>query len=278
MDQYTGRDVTVLMSVYKNTILNELTSALSSITVQQTVPPRFVVIVIDGPVSNEILSYLNNLPEEIKTIQLKKNLGLASALAAGMDSVDTKLIARMDSDDFSRPTRIEKQLQMFNEKKNLGVFGGGIREFDNVVGDGNVMRIMPETNVEIRRFMKFRNPFNHPTVMFKKDVVLDAGGYKDLYLFEDYYLWARVAESENIELLNSAEVFVDMRAGSGLYERRGGKRYFNSVIKLRSYMRKSGQISVAEFLIGVGINWVSMKVPTAVRKWIYAVFLREKVV
>ena len=57
------------------------------------------------------------------------------------------------------------------------------------------IREVPQTNDEILNFMKKRNPFNHPCIMYKKSAIESVGGYQDFYLLEDYYLWIRALMS-----------------------------------------------------------------------------------
>ena len=63
-----------------------------------------------------------------------------------------------------------------------------LRTMPNVIG----RRALPEKHEDILRYSRKRNPFNHPAVCFRKDVILRAGGYNDDFpLFEDYDLWTR---------------------------------------------------------------------------------------
>ena len=76
---YSGHDVTVLMSVYKNTILEEFLLALESITVKQTISPKSVVIVVDGPVDSTMQRMLKETSDIVNVIFLQENSGLANA-------------------------------------------------------------------------------------------------------------------------------------------------------------------------------------------------------
>ncbi|MBJ7620272.1 glycosyltransferase [Weissella confusa] len=274
---YSGHDVTVLMSVYKNTILEEFLLALESITVKQTISPKSVVIVVDGPVDSTMQRMLKETSDIVNVIFLQENSGLANALSIGLSYVDTDLVVRMDSDDISRPFRIEMQLEKFNSCDELGVLGGSVREFSLIPGDGNLVREMPESDADIRDFLKMRNPFNHPTVMFKKDVVVKAGSYQEMGLFEDYFLWARIALNHDVKLLNVTNVLVDMRAGEGMYARRGGKGYLLTAFRLRVFMLQMGLAGFTDFVQGMTVNFLSILLPTKLRKTVYSNFLRGKV-
>lgn len=100
------------------------------------------------------------------------NLGLGLALNVGLKECRNELVARMDTDDCSKPDRCEKQLARFAEKPYLAIVGSHIDEF---VGDtSNVIsqRIVPTTSEEIYNFAKKRSAFNHPAVMYSKTAVL----------------------------------------------------------------------------------------------------------
>ena len=87
----------------------------------------------------------------------------------------------MDSDDISVNNRIELQLKEFEKNSELVLCGTNISEFyesiDNIIGSRNV----PSEYVQIIEFSKKRNPFNHPSVMFKKNIVKEVGSYSEKY-------------------------------------------------------------------------------------------------
>lgn len=130
----------VAMSVYKNDNPIFFDRALLSITKNQTIVPDEIVLVVDGPISDD----LNNVIEKYATeypifnlIRLEKNMGLGNALRLAVESAKYELIARMDSDDVSVPDRFEQQLTYLANNPSVGIVGGDISEFidseDNVV-------------------------------------------------------------------------------------------------------------------------------------------------
>ena len=117
----------------------------------------------------------------------------------------------------------------------MDVLGGQIDEFigepTNVVG----RRTVPQTDTEIKQYLKTRCPFNQMTVMMKSKTVQEAGGDIDWYCNEDYYLWARMTEQGMI-FANLPDNLVNVRVGENMYARRGGWKYFKSEAKLQKYM------------------------------------------
>lgn len=90
---------------------------------------------------------------------------------------------------------VKNRLLYFNTHPEVSICSGIVEEFTNDPNIVDTQRILPETNDEIVKFAKKRNPFNHPCVMYKKSVVEDVGSYQDFYLLEDYYLWLRMLMS-----------------------------------------------------------------------------------
>lgn len=183
----------VLMAVWKKEKPEYLRQSIISM-MEQTVCPDEIVIVEDGPLSAALYAVLNECKQKydfvkMHTIRLKTNRGLGYALNVGLRYCSNELVARMDSDDISRPDRCEKQLACFARNQNLAVVGTQICEFVKEPGEYIPSRIVPVYQKEILKFARRRSPFNHPTVMYKKSKVLSCGGYgmakrkEDLELF-----------------------------------------------------------------------------------------------
>ena len=269
----------VLMSVYKRETAINLQMAMDSIW-NQTKQTNDFVLVCDGPISDELNDVIHKAeqthPNTLNVIRLKNNTGLGNALNTGIKHCKNDLIARMDSDDISRPYRCEKQLEQFQKKEDLCICSGIVEEFTN---DPNIvysLRIPPETHKDIKEFMKTRNPFNHPCVMYRKNAVEASGGYMDFYLLEDYFLWIRIIKKGFIGY-NIQEPLLWMRGGKDLYKRRGGWKYARSQVNLLKYMKKVGIITMKEFLIGFMIRMTSCLSPSFIRQLFYKIFLRERV-
>lgn len=277
---YSGDDITVLMSIYSATNLDELKMAISSVYDAQTVKPKEIIIVEDGPVAADVSTFLEleSLKIPLKIVVMKKNGGLATALREGMGKVTTALIARMDSDDISVGNRFELQLNEFNKDPKLAIVGGSVSEFTESVSDATSIRKLPEDNDGVRSFSKYRSPFNHPTVMMKTADVDKVGGYKDLGKLEDYYLWVRLLNDKNVTVENIPAVLVHMRAGGSMYKRRGGNiKMISDFWQLRRYMFDNKQLTFAQLLVSMAINASSILVPSRVRMIMYSIFLRKKI-
>lgn len=183
-------EYSVLMSVYKNDKPEFLDLAIASMACQ-TVEPKDFVIVCDGPLTSELDATLEKwqevLVKRLTLHRLNKNHGLGFALNVGLSLCKCDIVARMDSDDISRPERCEILLsKMISE--GLDLVGGAIEEFDRSAGDMGVVRMPPLTKKDIDTWLKGRNPFNHVSVLFDRHVVEGAGGYEPFPWMEDYWL------------------------------------------------------------------------------------------
>lgn len=236
----------VVMSVYRNDNPTYVKIALDSITSLQIRKPDEVVLVVDGPVSDDLRLLIENRaefdPDLYNVIWLPENKGLGNALRMGVDAARNEIIARMDSDDISVADRFENQIAYMEAHPECDIVGGQITEFidqeSNIVGK----RTVPCESAEIYDYMKKRCPYNHMTVMMKKTAVLDAGNYLDWHYNEDYYLWIRMA-LKHAMFANLPDTLVNVRVGNDMYARRGGWKYFISEKKLQDYMLNNKMIS-----------------------------------
>lgn len=270
----------VAMSVYKSDNPDFFDRALSSITDEQTIKPNEIVLVVDGPVSNEINNVINKYEkkyEVFNVIRLEQNGGLGNALKIAVENATHELIARMDSDDVSVSTRFEEQLKCFEINSEIDIVGGDITEFigeeNNIVGK----RSVPLSNESIREYMKTRCAMNHVSVMYKKKAVESAGGYQDWFWNEDYYLWIRMWLNGAV-FANTGSVLVNVRVGEEMYQRRGGSKYFESEKGLQDYMLKNKMINHSTYIKNVTKRLIIQKLmPNKLRGWVFRTFARKKV-
>ncbi|MBO5372835.1 MAG: glycosyltransferase [Lachnospiraceae bacterium] len=266
----------VLMSVYAKEKAEYFEKSIESM-LEQTIPTDDFVIMCDGPLTEELDSVLEKMtdkyPDLFQIVRLKTCGGLGNALKEGVIHCKNELIARMDSDDISCQDRCEKQLAVF-EKEDVVIVGGNVTEFVQDISHVRSVRRVPKTNEEIRAFAKRRNPFNHPSVMFRKSVVLAAGNYIDCKGFEDYYLWVRILNA-GYKGFNILETLVYMRTDAGLYERRGNLSYAIKGLQARWKIHKTGYSSLVDFIISSGAQVVMSLIPVKLRTQVYGKFLRK---
>lgn len=268
----------VLMSVYHKENTEYLRTAMDSIW-NQTIPTDDFVLVCDGPLNERLDAVIEKMekehPDTLHVVRLEKNGGLGNALNEGIKHCKHDLVARMDSDDFSRLDRCERQLKVFEEHPDISVVSGIVEEFTASTSEIEARRVPPEKQEEIISFAKKRNPFNHPCVMYKKSAVEAAGGYQDFYLLEDYYLWIRMLQKGS-QGYNLQEPLLWMRAGSDMYKRRAGWKYAKSQKALFKYMKDSGFISGPQYVQSVAVRTASSFTPNWLREFMFKTVMRKK--
>lgn len=269
--------ISVLMSIYFKENPEFLEEALESV-LKQTYMPEELLIVKDGPLTKElddiIDRYKNKYPNLFTIIALEKNQGLGIALCEGVKLCRNNIIARMDSDDICQNDRFEKQIKYLLNNKNTDIIGSYIREFEGNVENIISSRKVPVSEVEIKEYVKKRNPFNHMTVMFKKESVIKAGNYKDFKWNEDYYLWARMINNGCIGH-NIPEYLVYARTGDAMFERRGGAEYAKIELELQKEYLNMGIINRKEYCKNIICRTTARLVPNNIRRIIYLKFLRS---
>lgn len=271
-DSAEQKKYSVLMSLYKKENPEYLRLAIGSM-LNQTVAPDEIVLVEDGPLTDELYAVLDEYPM-LHRIKNETNLGLGLALNVGLKECRNELVARMDTDDCSKPDRCEKQLQRFLEKPYLAIVGSHIDEF---IGDtSNVIsqRIVPTTSEEIYKFAKKRSAFNHPTVMYSKTAVFENNGYADLKRNQDVDLFGRMLfngyKAENID-----EALLWFRSSDELAKRRKSwQNTWSYIATIRNFW-KMGYSSFTDYAI-VGIAQTGMYLmPIKLQNYIYKNFLRK---
>ena len=265
----------VLMAVYKKEQPLFFKEALRSVF-EQSLIPNEVVLVKDGPLTEQIIVDFSSKNEQLKVITLEKNQGLGEALRIGLNACSFDLVARMDSDDICKPYRFEKQIAFLKEHKEITIVGSWIEEFSDCKEEIEAIRELPQEDKQLKIFMKWRNPFNHMTVMFRKKDILAVGGYQPFYLLEDYYLWNRLANA-NYYFANIGESLLWARGGYTMLERRGGWKYVVSESKLLKFMYRSGRINIVEFGANLMMKSIIRLIGKHLRHTIYTFFLRKKV-
>ncbi len=261
------------MSLYKKEHPEYLRLSLDSM-INQTVKPDEIVLVEDGPLTDELYEVTKEYKSYLHIVVNKVNLGLGLALNIGLQECRNELVARMDTDDISKPDRCEKQLKRFEERPDLSIVGSHIDEFvgtpDNIISQ----RVVPITSEDIYKYAKRRSAFNHPTVMYRKSAVIAEGGYSNLKRNQDVDLFGRMLfkgyKAENID-----ESLLWFRSSDELAERRKSWENTKSYIATIQSFWKMGYSSFLDFVIVATAQIGMFIMPVIFQNWIYKQFLRN---
>jgi GT2 family glycosyltransferase len=267
----------LLISTWAGDDPEQLVEAFTSSVQKQSRPPAEVVLVQDGPVPEPLAVAIEDLvtgsPVPVRHLELPANVGLGPALDAGLAACTHDIVARMDADDVSFPERFARQLPLV--EAGADIVGAGLLEFGTSTDDVVGRRTPPVGADEIRRVIRFRDPFNHPTVVYRRNAVFAAGGYAELDLLEDYLLFTRMVSGGAVPA-NLAEPLVYYRVGEGAYARRGGRRLLRSELELQRRLLDMGITTRGEYLRNVVVRGGYRLVPETVRKVAYRSLLANR--
>lgn len=265
------------MSLYVKEKPEYLTLAIESM-INQTVTPDEIVIVEDGPLNEALYSIVNGYKEkcpELFTIVVnEKNMGLGLALNEGLKAARNELVARMDTDDISKPERCEKQLSLFENNPELSIVGAWVDEFYKNTEEIVSTRRVPEINEEIYNFAKKRSAFNHPVVMYKKSKVLQNNGYSDLRRNQDVDLFGRMLFN-GCKAYNVQESLLWFRANLDLAKRRKSWKNTKSYISTIKKFWKMGYSSFGNYMTVAVTQTIMFLMPVKLQHWVYKKFLRN---
>ena len=274
-----NKEYSVLMSVYYKENAKWFEESIQSMFMQ-TIQPKEFVLVEDGKLTEElenvVKKYKKKYPKTMKVVKLDANVGLGPALQRGVKECSCEYIARMDSDDYSVPNRIEKEFEIFEKDSTIGMVGSNVSEFIDNIQNVICNVVLPEKDEDIIKFSKKRNPFRHPSIMFKKSEVIKAGNYREYYLCEDYDMWLRMIRN-NCKCYNIQDNLVYMRISDDFYKRRGGIKYLKSINKFKKEQMTLGYFTKMEYLKSIIPNAIVCLMPNFMRDFVYRKMLRRKI-
>jgi len=267
------------MPFYRGDQAEALTQALESLEAQ-TLRADEIVLIQDGPVGEDLQRVVNsckaNMPE-IKHLELPQNLGLSGALNAGIAAANNEWLARMDADDICLPQRFEKQVARIREQPDLSILSSWIDEYDEEMSSFIGTRKLPASHSAILKYARWRCPFNHMTVMYRKSVILTLGGYKNYgAVGDDYELWARFLVN-GYRSANIPEVLLKARTGTAFFsERRRGWKYFKNEVREINDLYRLGLINKGHYGFHFTIKAIARLSPPFVVRAIYKALRKSK--
>jgi glycosyltransferase involved in cell wall biosynthesis len=153
------------------------------------------LIVVDDGSADATSEILRGFRDDRLRVLRQEPAGLVAALRRGVAEARAPLVARMDADDVSEPARLERQAELLERRPRVGMVATWTAVIDEV---GRELRreVLPSAHQDLARRLLLRNPFQHGSVVVRRDALEAAGGYRDDYgANEDYDLWRRLARS-----------------------------------------------------------------------------------
>lgn len=166
--------ISVIMGVYNCKDIDALYRSVHSI-INQTYKDWEFIICDDGSTDNtlNILQAVAGLDKRIKIVGYKENKGLANALNYCLAFSKGKYIARMDADDIACEDRFKKQIQFLETHKDYAFVGS----IANVFNKNGVWGILKMPEYPQKEDFLWNIPFIHPSMIFRKEVLLEINGY-----------------------------------------------------------------------------------------------------
>jgi glycosyltransferase involved in cell wall biosynthesis len=266
----------VLLSVYDREKPKYFDAALCSLHAQ-TRQPDEMVVVLDGPISQSLLSVLDKWESRFsfptKRVPLPENRGLGVALQEGLSKCSYEIVARMDSDDINYPHRLEKQTLFLEQHPDIAAVSSWLACFESDPGEISFVRKMSADYKTICKIAKYRNPVLHPAVVYRKSVVEAVGGYSDSRFAQDYYLWVRMILNGK-KITSIQEPLCKFRFNNKLLNRRTSRLATKELIKIQSELVRTGFISRPRAIFNIAFRIAACVVPLGLAKFIRKRFLK----
>ncbi len=194
-DSFDTPGVTVGIPFHAKTDPAHFRLAVDSI-LSQTCRPTTIHLVQDGPVATALAAAAREYAaadRKIRLLVLPINSGLPLALNLSILAGHTRYYARMDSDDIAHPERLARQTAFLDQNPRVDIVGTGAIEFmEDPHREKGILKQMPSDQAGIRKMFHYRDPFVHPSVMFRRSVFARTGLYDPRFRTnQDTELWAR---------------------------------------------------------------------------------------
>lgn len=264
----------IAVSIYFNDRIDNVRKAISSV-IDNMPQCGSLFIVLDGPVGDDVYSYIDDLNARnsaITVLRNQNNSGLAYSMNRVIECVvrggcgNVKYFFRMDADDICFPDRFIKQIN-YLEANNLDVVGANCVEIDSY-GNQIGVRHMPELHEQIIEMMPRRCVINHPTALIRFDIF--RAGYRynsELMNTQDYYLWADLLAA-GYRFGNVPESLLYFRRDANFLTRRGRKKALNDLKARFNMMSKLNRMSPVNIIYAISFFCARM-MPEPMLKLLY---------
>ena len=179
------------------------------------------LVIVEDPSDQSAAQLLKTLADaRIQHHVNARRTSIVDQLNAGLAHCRADLVARFDADDICHRHRLERQVEFLRSHRGVSVLGTQLTVIDDS-GNEIGQRGYPRKHDDIMRLISRCNPLAHPSVMFRRQVILDAGSYRGVQLAtgmvpwcQDYELWSRLAAG-GTRFANHADALVAYRLHAG---------------------------------------------------------------
>ena len=185
--------IDVIMGMYNEE--KTIERAISSI-LKQSIEDWRLLICDDGSQDNSFeiaQAYQKKYPNKICVYKNEQNRGLTYTLNKLIGFCNAEYLARMDADDECLPNRFQEQMDFLDNNEHFAFVGSAINKFD----EKGIFATVQFPEKPLAKNFLWNNPYVHPTVMIRRKIINQIGGYRDIPATkrcEDYDLWMRLYE------------------------------------------------------------------------------------
>jgi glycosyltransferase involved in cell wall biosynthesis len=230
---------------------NTLAECLDSIFRQSL--QDFEIVAVNDFSTDGSLAIMQSYHDARIRIIDNKIKGIVPALNLGLQSCQSDLVARMDADDVMYADRLQKQFDVLNTQAEITLCATQARKFPVEIIQQGYLEYMRWQNAcltkqDIENQIYIESPFAHPTVMFRRQRIIELGGYMDGDFAEDYELWLRLFHAGE-SMMKLDEVLLDWRESDHRLSR-VSQRYSDTAFeKLRAqYLAKDMRLQGREIV------------------------------
>jgi len=218
--------VTVLMPAYNAG--KYIGEAIASVLEQSFTD--FELLIINDGSTDDTEKIIRSFKDPRIVLISQENKGVSAALNLGLSHARANYIARFDADDICLPNRLKVQYDFITAYPEYTIIGSAVEYMD---ADGHyIFTHHPEghLNEEIQQLKYTICPFIHSSVFYKKDAVVNNGGYNEhAYTYEDHFLWVNILKNEKACNLSQALIKVRLNPESITIDERWRTRKFRSI-------------------------------------------------
>ena len=262
--------LSALITVYHRIEPAHLREALESLA-RQTRLADEIVIVADGPLTPELDAVVEGFVADrgdARVVKLAENQGAGPASQAGLETIHSEWVARLDADDVAHPERFERQLGYAEAHPEVDVIGTAVAEFQDSTETHGEVRSLPGSHEEIAKYAKMNSPVNNPSVMMRTEAVDQVGGYRDVHHMEDYDLYARLLAG-GYRFVNLPEPLTFFRVDDAQFSRRT-KGMFAAEQAMQRNLIAYGLISRPRAWFNIAARTAYRALPKALLRRVYA--------
>ena len=258
--------VSLLIPVYGNN-KREITNLLDDIS-KQTYQYFDVYFVyeknsFDYDFENFVKNYSNDkiIQLDIFYIIMEENLGIGFALDRGVRTINSDIIIRADAGDRYRDDRVLQIIEAFKESRFDVIYSQAYL----ISPTGSKISMYAKNMQQLSRSFVFGNAICHPTVAFRRHIVLKIGSYnKNLRYCEDLDLWLRlINEKVQFKCIDHPLVTYNLPVKD--------RSKFNWYTNLRVRINNIGSPNLIFSIIGIMIVGIYLAMPKKIKETVYAI-------